>query len=145
MSLSAANAVITLSIAGLFNAPQQLQGFAADDVFETDALESVEVLMGVDQKLSGGFVAAPLKQMFSLQSDSPSIFIFDQWWQAMKAAADTFQASGVIILTTVGTKWTMNNGFLTSYMPLPTTKKLIQPRKFQITWESGVSVPIAAT
>lgn len=136
LSITGANAVIMLSITGLFPVPQQLQGFAADDVFDTNTLASAEVLMGVDRKLSGGFVAVPVEQNYSLQADSQSIFIFDQWWAAQQQEGEVFPANGVVLLTAVQKKWIMTRGFLTSYKPIPDTKKLLQPQKFAITWES---------
>lgn len=140
-SITGANSVIMISIPLLFPIPQQLQGFAVDDVFDTDALESAETQMGVDGNLSAGFVYVPVKQNYSLQADSPSNFIFDTWWATQQQARDLFQANGVVLLTAVGSKWTMRKGFLTTYMPIPAVKKLLQPRKHTITWQSVVPSP----
>lgn len=133
-TITGANAIIVLSIPGVLNAPVQLQGFAADDVFNTEPIQSVETLMGVDGVMSQGFVFVSIKQMYSLQADSNSNSIFDQWWLAMQQAQDAFPASVVISLTTIGTKWNGTNGALTTYHPLPDTKKLLQPRRHGITW-----------
>jgi|SRR5882672_4531500 len=135
MSITAANATFLLSITGLFPTPQQLQGFATDDVFDTQPLKSTEVLMGVDGLLSGGFVFVAVEQAITLQADSPSGDVFDQWFNAQQAAKDVFVAQGVIILTTLNRKYALTKGFLTTYMPIPDAKKLMQPRKFGITWE----------
>ena len=136
MSITGANAIYTIAIPGLFPIPQLLQGFAADDVFDTDTLESVETLMGVDGNLSAGFVFVPVKQGISIQADSISGAIFDQWYAAQQAIQDTYSAIGVIIQPTLGLKFALSNGYLTSYKPVADTKKLIQPRKFGITWNS---------
>ena len=53
-TITGASAVIMLSVPGLFSTPQQLQGFATDDIFDTAAIASAETLMGVDGNLSGG-------------------------------------------------------------------------------------------
>lgn len=137
-TITAANAIIMISIRGLFPIPQQLQGFATDDVSDTDMLESAEVLMGVDRRLSGGFVAVPFKQNYSLQADSASILIFDSWWAAQQAAGEVFPANGIIVINAIGKKWVLTRGFLTGYKPLPDIKKLLQPQKFSITWESSI-------
>jgi len=134
-SITSANSVIMLSITGLFPVPQQLQGFAADDVFDNDPLPSAETIMGVDGRLSGGFVFVEVKQNYALQADSASIDIFDQWWAAQQQIRDVYTANGVVLLTTVGKKWTMTKGFLTNYKPIPDIKKLLQPQRFTITWE----------
>lgn len=133
-SLTAATAVYMLSISDLFPTPVQLQGFAADDVTDTEAIPSAEVLMGVDSKLSGGFIYAPIPQTITLQADSDSNFVFDQWWAAQQQQQEAFIANAVIMLKAVGSKWNLTRGFLTSYKPMPTVKKILQPRQFQITW-----------
>src|SRR5438045_2746386 len=97
-SLTAATAIYQLAIASIFPTPQQLQGFAADDVFSTDPLESAEVVMGVDGFLSGGFVFREVKQKIVLQADSPSVFVFDQWWQQSQVAREILPATAVVVL-----------------------------------------------
>jgi len=135
MSLTAANATILISVPGLFDVPQQLQQFAADEVYSTQSLKSAEVRMGVDGFLSGGFVYVEVVQGYTLQADSDSINIFDTWWASQQVAQDVFTASGLILLPTLGKKWTLRKGFLTDYQPLPEAKKLLEPQKFSITWE----------
>jgi hypothetical protein len=134
--ITGANAVYLLSITDLFPAPQQLQGFAADDVFETDPLTSVETIMGVDGHMSAGFVFVEVKQNISIQADSDSNAIFEAWWGAQQVSKSVLFANGVIILTDVGTKWAMVNGVLSTFPPIPNAKKLLQPRRYGITWES---------
>lgn len=142
MSLSGANAIIMFAVTGVFPVPQQLQGFAADDIFTSGAIPINETLMGVDGKLSGGFVNVPIKQNYALQGDSASNAIFDAWYLAQKATQDTFVANAVITLTTINQVWALTKGFLTSYTPIPDVKKLIQPRHYEITWESITTAPI---
>lgn len=135
-SLTAANAVIMLSIPLVFPTPQQLQGFAADDVFSTDPLNSAETMMGVDGRLSAGFVFVSVKQNYSLQADSASVAVFEEWFAAQQSSKDLFPANALVVLTAVGKKWTMTRGFLTGFPPIPDAKKILQPRRFAIEWES---------
>lgn len=133
-SLTAATAVYILSITDLFPVGQQLQGFAADDVFSTEQVPSAEVLMGVDSRLSGGFIYAPVVQTIMLQADSDSNFIFDQWWAVQQQQQEAFIANAIVMLKAVGSKWNLTRGFLTQYKPIPDAKKILQARQFQITW-----------
>ncbi len=135
-SITAANAVYMLSIFPVFPIPVQLQGFAADDVFSTDPQTVAETSMGVDGLLSAGFVFNAVTQNITLQANSDSNNIFDAWQQAQKAVKDTYFANAVIMLRGIGSKWTMTNGVLTTYPPMPDAKKVLQPRRFGITWES---------
>ena len=71
-TITSANSVFTIVIAGLFPAPVQLQGYASDKAFTTEALDLAEVQMGVDGRMTAGFVPNPTKQTITLQADSPS-------------------------------------------------------------------------
>lgn len=134
-SITGATAVVMLSVTSLFPVPVQLQGFAADDVYDSDDLVSAETLMGVDGRLSGGFVYVPLIQRYALQADSESIAFFDTWWATMQQLQDVLTCNGLISIPSVGKKYTMSKGFLTGYKPLPDGKRLLQPQRFAITWE----------
>lgn len=134
-TLTTANAVITLTIPGIFSQPQQLQGFTVDDVADVDTLSVAETLMGVDGILSGGFVFNSVKYTYSLQADSPSVFVFDQWYTTEKAQREKFIANGGLLMKSLGTKWTWTKGFLQEYSPAPKVKRVAQPRVFSITWQ----------
>ena len=139
-SISSANAVLMLSVPLVFTTPVQLQQFAVDDIFDIDAIEAAETMMGVDGFLTGGYVNVPIKMNLSFMADSPSPPIFDVWYLAQKGV-DAFPANAVITLRSLATKWTFTRGFLTSYKPVPDAKKLLQPRKFGLTWQSAVPSP----
>lgn len=142
MSITAANSIITLAVDSVFPAPVQLQGFAADDVFDIETIETTETLMGVDGFLSGGFVFVPIKWNIALQADSLSNFLFDAWFSAQTAARDTFTANGEVVLPTLHVSFILTNGYLTTYKPAPDGKKLLQPRKYGITWNTIQPIPI---
>lgn len=142
MSITAANAIVMLSVFPLFPVPVQLQRFAADDVFDVDDIEPNEVLMGVDGHQSAGRVNVSVPWTVKLMADSLSCPIFDQWNAAEFALQDTFPASGIVTLKSIGSKWSMNNGSLTRFKPMPDAKKLLGPRAFRITWESVLPAPL---
>ena len=142
MSITSANSVYTLSIDTIFPQPVTLQKYAVDDAFTTTVLRVGEVQMGVDGQMSGGFTFVEIPQEISFIADSPSVLIFDQWWQAELQAKDVYPATGTIQLPSTKTKWSMTNGILVSYSPIPDAKRVLQPRRFGITWQSAVSQPI---
>jgi hypothetical protein len=131
-----------LVIADLFPVPQQLRGYAADDVLTTEAVDSIETQMGVDGLLSGGWMPTPKKQTYVLQADSPSVGMFDAWQQSQEAVRDAFVANAFITLPSIGRIYTCTKGFMTSYTPMPDAKKILQPRRFVITWESIIGAPV---
>lgn len=143
MSLTAANTVIMINQPILFPAgPQQLQGFAPDDVYDTDQVKLVEESMGVDGVLSFGFVWMAVAQNFALQADSDSNDIFDIIGTQQQAAAEVYPISGTIILPGIVTKFNMINGALTDWKPMPDSKKILQPRKYRVVWQRISPAPM---
>jgi hypothetical protein len=138
-SITSANAVYLLSINALYNTAQQLQGFSADEIYATDPLESAEVLMGVDGILSAGFVYVPVKQMVSLQADSASNNIFENWWTSQQQIKDVYFATGIITLPSISKQFTLTQGVLSTFPPTPDAGKTLKPRKYGITWQSIVA------
>ena len=137
-TITSANSIFQLAIAGLYTTPQQLHGYATDDIFSTEALDSAEVLMGVDGVMSAGFVFVPVKQNITLQADSISNDIFDVWYAAQQSQRELYRATGLLVLPAIGRKWTMTNGVLSGYSPAPDIGKTLKPRKFTFTW-NGIS------
>lgn len=141
-SITSANAIIMIGVTGLYPAPQQLQGFAADDVFDSESVTPTEILMGVDGKLSAGLVNVPIPQNFSLQADSDSNTLFETWYAAMKAAQDMYYAFGVVHFPSLNRSYAMTKGVLSGFAPTSDAKKVMQPRKYKITWESIIAAPV---
>jgi hypothetical protein len=141
-SITSANSIFLLGISTVFPVPQLLQGYATDDAFSTESVEPAETKMGVDGKLSAGFVFMPIKLSITLQADSASILLFDAWYAAQKAQLDVYFANGLIRLKSVSKSYVLTNGVLSGYMPIPDAKKTLDPLKYAITWESVVGAPI---
>lgn len=141
-TLTSANSIILLAVASLFIVPQQLQGFDVDDVVTTDPVSNAETRMGVDSRLSAGWVAMERKQTFALQADSLSCDLFDSWYATEQQIKEKLRANGTIQLPATGKSYAMFNGVLTQYSPIPTVKKILQPRQFVITWESIEQAPL---
>jgi hypothetical protein len=135
-TLTAANAVLTLAVDGLFNTPRLIQGFAVDDVFDTENVQTAETMMGVDGRLSAGWVPQPIVQNITLQADSASIDFFERWYAAQQTAREVYIASGSILLRAVNRQYSLTRGFLTGHVVTPAAKKVLQPRRFTLTWES---------
>lgn len=143
-NITDADAVIALTITNLLPTAVNIQGFAMDDVFSTANVAPTEVMMGVDGGLSGGYVPREKKVTIVLMAASPSNAIFDTWAAGQDAAFTALLGQMQITLPSLGTSWACNNGFLTGYEPTPAAKKIAQPRRFEITFESIVPAPVGA-
>lgn len=141
-SITSANAVIMLAVTGVFNAPQALQQFAADDIFTNETIQAAETAMGVDGFLAAGFVFAPVPWAVSLMADSPSNDFFDTWYQANVKAIDVFRCNGTVWLPSLQKKYNLNNGALTTYKNMPDAAKTLRSRSFQIILQSVTPAPL---
>jgi hypothetical protein len=139
--LTAANAIITLMVPGVFNTPQQLQQFAADDIFSSAAIEAGEGSMGVDGVYSVGFVYKEVAQEYTLQGNSPSNGIFDEWYGYEQTNLTKVLCNGTTILPGLNTKWILTRGFLMSYTPIVSAGKIVKPRKYEIRWNRTAPQP----
>src|ERR1700737_1936520 len=140
-TLTTANSAFALQIAGLYPVPQNIQGYSTDDSFATDDVAPTETMMGVDGKLSGAFVPYPTKLTINLQADSASNDIFDNWLSVQNAAEGGYIANATISIQGTGKKYACTRGFLTNASPMPSSKKILQPRKYVITFESCTPAP----
>ncbi len=143
-SITSANAVLTLNIGALYDSPQQITQFATDDIYDVDPVQASEAMMGVDGHLSAGIVYAEVQMKIALMADSGSFPLFENWYQSQRTVQDVYVAQGTLVLTAVNRTYSLNNGYLTTYPPISSGKRVLQPRVFGITWESVVAGRLAA-
>jgi len=139
-TITSANAVLTLLVPPIYSTPFQIQGFASDKAFAMESIQTAEVNMGVDARLTAGFTPMPRKQTISLQADSPSKAFFMQVYRAMQIAKEVFYFSGNLLLTSTNESFTMTRGILTDMPISPDGQKVLQPMDFIITWESVIQI-----
>jgi hypothetical protein len=141
-TITAANSVFMLSIANLFPTPIQLQGYAVDDAFTIDDLTMAEVRMGVDGKMSAGWVPAITMMHVAFEADSASLAVITEWMTAQKQVREIYKATGNIALSGVSTEYELKNGVLVIGKTMPDVKKVLGPQKFTIAWETVNSFPV---
>jgi hypothetical protein len=135
-TITSANSIFTITVPGLFPAPVQLQGYAADKAWNTDSVELAETQMGVDGRMTAGFTPVVVKQTISLQADSPSKVIFNAIAAATRSTRDVYYITGTISLPSTGEAFICLRGVLQNFKPVPDAGKVLQPMDFAITWES---------
>ncbi len=140
-SITSTNAVIILS-APLLGLTAPMQGFSADDIFNADDIDISEDYMGLDGKLSAGFVPVAVPWSITLQADSLSNGFFEFLYNSEQLAREKFFLQGNVTLPSLPANYTMTNGILKSYSPMASGKKALQPRKFTIKWESVLGFSI---
>ena len=140
--ITSANTVLILSVPLLFPAPVQIQGFSTDDIFTVAPVVPIETMMGLDGNLSGGYMPTKKEMEIVLMASSPSNAFFDAIQAFQDANFVALSLFGSLSLPSNGRFFSLNNGFHTRYPPTPDARKVLQPRRFQITWESMQGIPI---
>jgi len=142
-TITSANSSFAIIVPGVYSAPQSIQGYATDDAFTAEAVEKVEAMMGIDGKLSAGYIFNPYKMTITLQADSASLALFTNWQLAQDAVREVIAASATIIIPSIGFKYAMSNGYLTRFQAMPEAKKTLGPPKFEITWEKIIGAKVS--
>lgn len=129
-SVTSANATFTLTVAGLFTSPQRIQQFGVDDAFDSEQVESAEIMKGVDNFIVAGWKPTMPKLNVTLMANSPSGPIFDQWFQTQQQQQAILMAQGVITLPGIRQQYALLNAFLFGFTHLPPAKTTLKERKF---------------
>jgi len=135
-TITSANSQLAIAVGGVFPAAVSIQGYAADSAFATDAIKSVEVIMGVDGHMSAGYTPEPVKLKITLEPDSPSKPFFDVWFSAMQSSREVVYASAWLTLPSTHESYTFTKGGLSSYPIAPAGKKVLEHVEYEITFES---------
>lgn len=134
LTITSASAVVILTIPGVFPAPQQLAGFGVDEAFDMEPVDAAVVQTGVDGLGVAGYVPREVPMTITLLAASPSFAVFDSWIAAQDALREILYASGLITIPAIGRKYTLYQGALTRYPTIPSARRTLQQRQFQITW-----------
>jgi hypothetical protein len=146
VSITSANAKLTLTVrstSGIIVGPFTVEGYAADTGFGVEAVESAEVLMGMDGRMAGGFLPRITRFSLSLMANSPSIALMEAWDNAQKILGDVLIADGFLAAPSLGRAYALVKGVLTRLTPIPTARRTFsEPVVYEISWESVTAAPI---
>src|SRR5678816_2279150 len=123
-TLTVANSSMVLRIADLFDTGIALQGYAADEVFSAEPATHIETMMGIDGRLSGGWVPSERTVNISLNGDSDSNFIFEEWAGAQRQRRDAMIATLIVTIFSINRVYTCTYGFLRTYSSLPDARRI---------------------
>ncbi|MFT8720026.1 phage tail fiber protein [Acetobacter sp.] len=134
LDITSANAIFTITVPSLYNAPVTLQNFGASRAWDIENQEMGVGSMSLDGYYNAGFRYAPVQQTITLSASSDSVVVFEAIISAQIANASLYRLNGMITLTATGRKYTLTNGlFLTGSM-LPSAEETLAERTFQVNW-----------
>lgn len=124
-TLTTANSSINMTVEGLYPGGILL-GYAADNIFEAGEVVNAEESMGIDGKLSRGFVFNAVPLTITLQADSPSLRIFEEIWNQESSIRNKLTVGATIALPANGKRYIYKNGAMMSYKA-PAGQRILQP------------------
>ena len=143
-TITAANCQFALTVPGLYNSPQILQGYMADDAFSSDDQELGETVTGVDGNMSIGYVPNPINMTIAIMPDSPSMDIFENIRLTIIATKEQIPMSATLTMTSTGKQYTATKGILQKAQPHPAVKRVLQGIPFGVRWQSITPAIIAS-
>ena len=135
-TITSANSVVSIIVAGLFPSPVQLQGYSTDKAWDTAAVVLTETQIGVDGRKTAGLVFNAVKQTYSFQADSPSIAFFEAIFAAQRVARDVYYITAIVDLPSTGQSYVCNKGTLEDYNSVASAGKVLNAREFSVNWGS---------
>lgn len=142
-TITSADSTFVISSADFALAATIIEGYAADAAFAMDNVATAETSLGVDGKLSAGWIPRSYPQTITLQPDSPTRPLFNLIVGAQDAARTVYRLNAVITLPGNQFSHALARGVLKNITPMATAQKILQPMTFQIEWESVTTVPLA--
>lgn len=136
MDITSANASVVISSADMALAATQLEGFGADAAFATEDVESAITQIGVDGKMSAGWVPRITNMPITLNPASSSVAVFD----AIITTSDTLRApvfvNCVVQIPSINKAYTLTKGVLTRVKQMPDGGRVLGEQRFNLAFES---------
>jgi len=141
--ITSANVQLALGATGLFSAPQVMQGYSTDDIFDHDMVDMAEVQLGADGIGVAGWVPRLNKMTLHFLAPSPASFAFFEAVQQAQDGGAVFGTPGqpsicylfgTVQYPAIGRKYTLYQGVISRGSAAPDAKRVLSPRAWEITW-----------
>ncbi|UMM08422.1 hypothetical protein MKW11_14735 [Gluconobacter frateurii] len=133
--ITSADAIFTLTVSALWNAPITLENWGSDRAWEQEALEMAEFRMSIDGKLNKGYVPRAVVQTLTFSAGSSSIPYLEAIVAGQQQSMSIYTLGAELTLNSTGRKYTFTNGGLNSGTVAPNGGATLEDRTFSLTWE----------
>lgn len=142
-TITSADAIVALTVPTLYDTPQQLQGFAPDQMFDVPDITSKELQYGADGVLTAGFVFVVIEVDLKFLASSLSVPVFETWANTELQGPTVLPCSMTILLPATGTRYSLTQGYLMKNSPVPSGHRVLQPRNWGISFGQIAVTPTA--
>ncbi len=136
MTITSVNSTFYLTVPGLYNTPQKIEGYATDSAISSENINPVIAEKGVDGKTSYGYVPTNKVLTVSLAADSSSRELFDNWIAYQDSIREVVTCSAEFALPGIGRKYIGMRGAITAAPPMPGVAQTLKSTAYTLTFES---------
>ncbi|GBR71004.1 phage tail fiber protein [Gluconobacter kanchanaburiensis] len=133
--ITSADAIFTLTISDLFNAPITLENWGSDRAWEQEAVEMAEAQMSIDGKLNRGWIPRAVNQTMNFSAASGSIPYMEAIITEQQLTRTILTLGGELTLKSTGRKYTFTNGCMMTGSVAPNGGTVLEARTFTFQWE----------
>ena len=137
IDITSANSTLIITVSALANASVAMEGYAVDNAWALDDAETAVAQVGVDAKMTAGWVPRLNPLTLSFAPNSPSVATLSAIITAQDANMTIYTLQGVLSCPSIGKSWTLSNGVLTRGKMIPDGSRILGPQSFQLTFESA--------
>ena len=136
IDITSANSKVRIVIPSLFPSGFDVDDYAADNMFDTAALQNAEDVMSADGKYHAGFVFNPTELTLNVMPTSQAGQYLDQLYAAERTAISKFQVNLTLQIPALDSKWNYVNGVLYNWTPAPPGRRVLEARPAVFHFES---------
>lgn len=125
--ITSANAVAVLTVDTLFPVGMRLENWSTDAAVTADERQIAETRMGIDGKMSAGYIPSPHVITLTFEPISPSLRLIETVVKSTEALRKTFRCGLTITLPSLGKVFAYQNGVVMNDKLFPDIKKILDP------------------
>ncbi len=135
-NITSANSTAILTVDELYPSGIILEQFSMEQSVLLDEIVFTESRMGVDGKISSGYVPSIKTVHIHLEASSPSFPILSVVAEVMSQNKTVYACTLVVNIPSIGKVYTFSNGVLKAGKVFPDNKKTLEPVTFKFEFES---------
>ncbi len=136
LDITSANSKLRIVVPALFPGGFDVDDYAVDAMWSTEAVQNAEDAMSADGKYHAGYIFNPIAFTINLMPTSAAGALLDQWWSAERTAVAKFQCNAYLSVPALDSSFQMVNGIVYSWTPTPNGSRILQPRAATFRFEN---------
>ncbi len=135
-NITSANASAILTVESLYPSGIVLEQFSIDQGIIMEDVQYSVSRMGIDGKMTSGFIPSIKSVNIVLEASSPSLVALTQLAEMMVQNKTTYACNLMVEIPALSKSFNFSNGVLESGKIFPENKKVLEPVNFRFQFES---------